>query len=70
MKVKDGSARKVILKILKNLTTAFLITLILAFINYSDNTDFIFSWMRSWVVASLISNFLTFFIFSDKKETV
>ncbi|MGM8363640.1 hypothetical protein ACSV4D_17130 [Flavobacterium sp. ARAG 55.4] len=70
MKVKDGSARKVILKNLKNLTAAFLITLILAFINYSDNTDFIFSWMRSWVVASLISNFLTFFIFSDKKETV
>ncbi|MHC0447813.1 DUF2798 domain-containing protein [Flavobacterium sp. DG2-3] len=66
MQVKEVIIKKSFRKILKNLITTFFITLTLAYTNYGESNNFIFLWMRSWVIAALISNLFSIFIFSNK----
>jgi hypothetical protein len=61
----SGSTSGNIKVVLRNCTATFFITLVLAGINCSDKSVFVFFWMRSWLVAGLISNFFSFIIFSN-----
>ena len=51
--------------VVRNCIVTLFITLVLAGINCNNKSVFLFFWMRSWLVASLISNAFSFIIFSD-----
>ena len=67
MRIAGLYSRKSKILVLQNLTTTFFITLTLASLNCADKSVFLFFWMRSWMVAGLISNFFSFVVFSKNK---
>ncbi|OXB03155.1 hypothetical protein B0A72_15405 [Flavobacterium pectinovorum] len=67
MKMVRFQNKKYLIPVLQNLTTTFFITFTLASINCTNKSAFLFFWMRSWLVAGLISNLFSLFIFYNKK---
>lgn len=67
MRIARLYRRKRFTPFLQNWTTTFFITLTLASINCADPSHFLLFWMRSWLIAGVISNVFSFLIFPGKK---
>jgi hypothetical protein len=60
---------KLKIKSIKNncITTMF-ITLTLTYININEDNDFLSTWLKSWLIASIISNIFSIFIFGKSSN--
>jgi len=56
--------RNNLVSVLRNLITTFFITLTLAWLNYNNNPNFLAIWLRSWLIAGLISNLFSLVIYN------